>query len=445
MVDGLAGHLARSGRPRQNAGMTGQARKAKAAPGGRRASDGCVGQAAIGLNCLNFLTAAIQTGFGAFIAVWLTQQGWSFTEVGFALSLGMIGGLIAQLPGGALVDHIYPRRNLAAGALIGLAVGAVLLSLPPTRLTIWTAQIGHAVASSVMTPVLAALSLSLCGHAAFSRRLGINARYAALGTAATAALLGFVAEFASVRWVFLVTAMLVVPALGSLLLIRADHHVEPIGQHMALTRAREREARDWNIFMEPSLHVFAVAVLLFQFSNAAMLPLALSNLTQQGGTPGWVLSATIVLPQLITASLSPWAGRLAQQIGRRPILIVGFAALPLRGLLFSLGPDALSLTLIQVLDAVSGTVLGLMLPLIAADVTERTGYMNLAIGSLGLAAGLGAAISTTAAGWLADYAGPSAAFLGLAAAGACAVALLWLAMPETRPETRHATPSGAMA
>ena len=69
------------------------------------------------------------------------------------------------------------------------------------------------------------------------------------------------------------------------------------------------------------------------------------------------------------------------------------------------------------LDGVSATVFGLIMPLIAADLTRRTGYLNLAIGALGLAAGLGATASTTAAGWVADLFGPPAAFLGLALIG----------------------------
>ena len=60
---------------------------------------------------------------------------------------------------------------------------------------------------------------------------------------------------------------------------------------------------------------------------------------------------------------------------------------------------------IQALDGISAMVFGLMLPLIAADLTRRTGFLNLAIGSLGLAAGLGAMFSTTAAGWIADRSG----------------------------------------
>jgi predicted MFS family arabinose efflux permease len=74
-----------------------------------------------------------------------------------------------------------------------------------------------------------------------------------------------------------------------------------------------------------------------------------------------------------------------------------------------------------------------MLPLIAADLTRNTGYLNLAIGSLGLASGIGATISTVAAGWIGDRFGDTTTFLFLAAAGAASVLLLWLAMPETRP------------
>jgi len=61
------------------------------------------------------------------------------------------------------------------------------------------------------------------------------------------------------------------------------------------------------------------------------------------------------------------------------------------------------------------------MPLIAADVTHRTGYLNLTMGLFLLAAGLGATARTTAAGWLADTAGPAVAFLTLTQVGAAAL------------------------
>jgi MFS family permease len=387
----------------------------------------------LGLNGLNFFTAAVQAGFGPFIAVWLTQNGWSLTELGVALSIGTFAALIAQLPGGMLVDQVHRKHVSAAGALVALGLSALMLCLAPTQPLVWSAQVAHALASSVMTPAIAALTLTTCGHDSFGERLGQNTRYASLGNAASAALLGLAASTISEQAVFLVTAGLVVPALVSLFMIQAADHIDPDTDHSALRHPKQREHWPWQIFAEPALHVFALAIVLFQLANAALLPVALNGLTHRGGASGLVVSATIVLPQIIAAALAPWAGRLAQSWGRRPVLVLGFAAVPLRALLFATLPGGVPLVVFQALDGVSAAILGLMLPLIAADLTRRTGYLNLAIGALGLAAGIGATVSTVIAGWIGDQAGDTMTFLFLAAVGGAASALLWLAMPETRP------------
>ena len=185
-----------------------------------------------------------------------------------------------------------------------------------------------------------------------------------------------------------------------------------------------------------ALHVFAVCTALFALANAAMLPLALNALTKRTGNTGLVVSAAIVLPQIVAALIAPWIGNAAQRFGRRPVLLAGFLVLPLRGLLLATQPDAVPLALIQSLDGVSAAVLGIMVPLIAADVTRRTGYLNLAIGSIGLASSVGATFSTTLGGLVADRLGISAALLGLAMIGFAATFLLWVALPETRPAPR---------
>ncbi|WP_428531301.1 MFS transporter [Rhodopila sp.] len=386
----------------------------------------------LGLNGLNFFTAAVQAGFGPFIAVWLTLSGWTLGALGLALSIGTFAALLGQLPGGMLVDEIHRKRIPAAGALIALGAGALMLCLAPTQKLVFSAQILHGLASCVMTPAIAALTLSICGHDSYGERLGQNTRYASLGNAASAALLGAAAAVISERAVFLVTAALVVPALASLFMIRMADCADPEDDHSALRHPREREHKPWQIFADPTLHVFAAAVVLFQLANAALLPIALSGLTRGGGAPGLVVSATIIVPQIVTALLAPWAGTLAQRIGRRPVLMVGFAAVPLRALLFAVVPGALPLTVLQALDGVSAAVFGLMLPLIAADLTRRTGFLNLAIGALGLASGLGATCATLIAGWIGTRFGEATTFLLLAAVGVTAVGLLGIAMPETR-------------
>jgi MFS family permease len=79
-------------------------------------------------------------------------------------------------------------------------------------------------------------------------------------------------------------------------------------------------------------------------------------------------------------------------------------------------------------------VFGVMMPLLAADLTRGTSHFNLCMGSLGLAMYLGAALSTTLGGWIADGASLQLAFGALATVGLLATLTMWWAMPETHTE-----------
>jgi MFS family permease len=85
--------------------------------------------------------------------------------------------------------------------------------------------------------------------------------------------------------------------------------------------------------------------------------------------------------------MAPWVGRRAQDWGRRPLLLIGFAALPIRALGFALISDPLLLLAVQALDGISATVLGVLTALIIADLTGGTGRFNLAQGIVGTASG----------------------------------------------------------
>jgi hypothetical protein len=86
-----------------------------------------------------------------------------------------------------------------------------------------------------------------------------------------------------------------------------------------------------------------------------------------------IISALIIVPQVLVALMAPWVGRQAQSWGRRPLLLIGFAALPVRALGFALISDPLLLPAIQALDGISGAVLGVLTALVLADITGSTG------------------------------------------------------------------------
>ena len=381
------------------------------------------------LDLVNFFVADVQTGFGPFVAVYLTSHKWTQVEIGFALTLGTMTSLISQLPAGVLVDSMRNKRVAAAGALIGVIVAALLLAVQPDQLPVLLAQVLHGFASCVITPAIAAISLHLAGHAALGERLGRNARFASIGNGLAAAVMGATGAYFSTRFVFLLTAALCVPALVALWSIGAGPHA----RRQTTSRIRDFSGLK-RLLTDRRLLLFCLCVMLFHLSNAAMLPLAGAAVTMRAGDfANVIIAACIVVPQAIVALLSPWVGKLAEKVGRKRLLLLGWGALPVRGLLLAVLPGSWPLVLGQSISGVSAAVFGVLFPLLAADLTIGTSHFNLCMGIMGLALYLGAAASTTIAGGIADAAGIQIAFLALAGAGLIGFLTVWLAMPETRP------------
>jgi MFS family permease len=187
------------------------------------------------------------------------------------------------------------------------------------------------------------------------------------------------------------------------------------------------------------LLIFAGCLLLFHLANGSMLPLMGSVMTMRSANWATLLiAACIVVPQLVVAALSPWFGNRAEIWGRRPLLLIGFAALPIRGVLFALVSNPLLLVGVQLLDGITAAVFAVMVPLVVADLTRGTGRFNLGQGIIGTATGIGASLSATFAGYMTDRFGSVPAFAGLALIALAGLMLLWFMMPETRPEPKPA-------
>jgi MFS family permease len=306
-------------------------------------------------------------------------------------------------------------------------VSALALAIWPTFPVVMASRVLHAGASCVLVPVIAAISLGLVGHAALGGRLGRNARFASIGNGVAAAAMGACGYLVSNQAVFFLTAILAVPAVLALMRIRMAEveQTKELEVGTAVTSIRR-------VVTDRRLLAFAGCILLFQLANAAMLPLMGGILTTRSSEwASTLIGACIVVPQLVVALFAPWVGRVADSWGRRPLLVVCFGALALRGILFAVVTDPYLIVAIQALDGVSAAVLGVVLPLIVADITRGTGRFNLGLGIVGSAVGIGAAFSTTLGGYAMDHFGRSLAFSSLATIAACGLALLWL-LPETR-------------
>ena len=382
----------------------------------------------------------MQTGFGPFVSVYLTTQHWTQIDIGLVLSAAGFVSLIGQMPGGALVDAARSERTVAAIAIVAICISALGYAVLPIFPMVLSASILHALASCVLGPAMVAISLGLVGHAGIGVRLGRNARFASIGNGLAAAAMGACGYLLSARAVFVVTVLLLIPALIALRMI-FPAEIDPERAHSApppaAPRAREGRTRapikPGALMQNRTLLIFAVCLLLFHLGNAAMLPLMGSALTMRSSRWATLLiAACIVVPQMLVAAASPWVGERAQQWGRRPLLLIGFAALPLRGLLFALVSSPVPLVAVQLLDGVTAAVFAVMVPLVVADLTRGTGHFNLGQGIIGTFVGIGASISSTLAGFLSDRFGSPWAFAGLASIALAGFVAVLLLMPETR-------------
>ncbi|KAF2991404.1 MFS transporter (plasmid) [Methylocystis sp. MJC1] len=389
------------------------------------------------LDWLNFLLADVQGGVGPFLAIYLwSNQGWDATHVGIVMTVAGIATVAMRAPAGALIDWTFRKRALIVAATGIVGAGAIVLSLFPSFWPAAAAQALIGACDAVFPPALAAISLGLVGRQAFTGRVGRNEAFNHAGNAFTAigaGLAGYLIAPAAVLWLVALFAAL---SAGAALLI------EPHEIDHALARGLDDNRSGEEIGKRPSglrvifeckpLLIFTAAITLFHFANAAMLPLVGERLSLGHRDSGSLfIAACIIAAQIVMVPMAILVGAKSDAIGRKPLFLLGFAALPIRGVLYTLADDPSYLVSIQLLDGVGAGLFGALFPLVVADLTKGTGHYNLALGASGAAWGLGAALSNSVAGFIVDKAGFNAAFLFLAGAATLALLLFWFAVPET--------------
>ncbi|MCV9937407.1 MFS transporter [Boseaceae bacterium BT-24-1] len=390
------------------------------------------------LDWLNFLLADLRGGLGPYVNVFLlTEAGWNQASIGGVLTASGLIGIAFHTPIGALIDGTRSKRALIVSGSWALALLGVAIVTFPTLAVVFAADVTMAVLGGVFAPTVAAITLGLFGPSGVAAQLGRNAVFDRFGNLFIAALAALVGTYFGQRSVFYMLPLFAALTTIAVLSIpqSAINHQLARGLDQA-TLARSRPFRWRQLFAERPFVVLALGTALFHFANAPMLALASQKLALEAkGFESAVTSAAIIVAQLATIPMAFLVMR-ANLIGGKLLLILAFAAVPLRGILFSLVDDPYWMIGFQLLDGVGAGLFDVLLPLVLLGAVKGSGRYNLARGIIGTIQGIGGASSYVFAGSVVVWAGYSVAFAVLSGVALIALLLMVVAMPETVPRVQ---------
>ena len=397
-------------------------------------------RSSIALDWVNFFLADVETGVGPFMATYfVSAKHWNPAQVGLVLAAQKIASVLAQTPAGTAIDRSNLKKWLMAGSALVIGVGAILIAVLNTVGGQIANQAVVGVATSVATPLIAAISLGMVGRQALGRRIGRNEGFNHAGNLLTALFAGWLGYVAGLGSIFYVCGGLGIACAATALLIRGDDIDNEVAREAPEDRSAGLTVASFGeTLSRPFVLVFAVSVVLFHIANAAMLPLVGEQLSgQDKHSPPVYMSACIVLAQLIMIPVALASGRLADRLGRRPILLVGFAALVLRGLLFSFSSSPNYMVAVEALDGIGTGISGVLTVLVISDLAKGTSRFNFLQGAMQVCLGIGSFLGNLLGGLTAKSFGFPVAFIGLASVALAGLIFFAVKMPETLPREEH--------
>ena len=380
--------------------------------------------------------ADVTTGVGPLVPIYLTAtRHWNAASVGWVVAAQSLASVAAQAPAGWLVDRsLHKKWLIIIGALL-VSLGCVVVVLAPNFWSEIVSQAAIGVTSSIFPPTIAAISLGIVGKAALPARIGRNKGVNHAGNVLFALMAGAAGTFLGQPWIFysaacigLVTAATASAIRNSDINNSAAQASEDDTQPVAI-RALVRD----RCFL-----VFTLSVVLFHFANAAMLPLVGELLAKgKDKQSSMFMSACIILAQFVMIPVALASGRFSERWGRKPLFLVGFGVLAIRGVMYTFSSNPYYLLGVQSMDGVGAAIFGVLWVIIVSDLAKGTGRFNLLQGLIQAALGLGAFLSNAIAGQIVKQAGFRTGFLTLAGIALAGMLIFAIFMPETKDYRRE--------
>ena len=395
-----------------------------------------------GLNAANFFQAEAVGVVMPVLNGFLRASGWQYDSIGIATAVAGLGTLLFQTPAGLLTDRINSRRALFATTCIVVGVCFVFLPVAAHSFAaILTLLFAAGTAQCFFAPVLAALALSLVGHARLNRTIGNNQSWNHAGNIMAAVVGIAVVSHFGLAGIFYAVGIASTLAAASALLIRTADLNPSLATGRTDNRADGISAL--TLLRQRSITVLFVAVALFHFANAPILPAVALYVKQLGGSDK-LMTATVLTAQSVMVPVSLLAGRLVDRWGRKPVMALAFWVLPLRILSYTFVHSPTALVALQTLDGIGAGIYGVAIVSMSADLTRGKGGFNTLMGLFATALAVGGVVGPLLTGVLIQHLGFTAMFVLFAVLAMAGAQWFQLMVPETSPTGVH-TPEAMAA
>lgn len=387
------------------------------------------------LQALNFFMADMQAGIGPFLGVFLQQRGWQAGPIGSVMTAGGVAGMLMTAPAGAFIDHSDKKRWVVVVAGICTVTASFLILLSQAGLVVTASQMATAIAGAAIGPAVAGITLGVVRQRGFNAQNGRNQAWNHAGNLVGAGLSGYLGWRFGMPAIFFLAAVFGVLAIGSVLSIpeRAIDHRAARGLRAGDAEdAADDRAEGWRILLRnrPML-ILAAALAFFHLGNGAMLPLYGLAVVGAGKANAALFTAeTVMVAQAVMIVAALAAMRLAAARGYWLVLLMSFAALPIRGALAGTVIEHWGVWPVQALDGIGAGLQSVAVPGLVACLLDGSGRVNVGQGAVMTVQGLGASLSPAIGGWLAQTFGYHAAFYVLGAFSLGSLGL-WLGFAGT--------------
>lgn len=389
-----------------------------------------------GLSGMIFFMSDVRPGVGPFLSIFLKSfLQWSTDKVGLALGIADLTASICQIPSGLLVDSTKAKRFLLLVACLAISLSCFLILNFPFFQIILFSQGLIGVATAIIPPSIAAITLGLVGRTHFSKRVSINETWSHAGNVFTAAIVGFMGYLLGLQWILYLVILFAFLSIFFMSFIN-PHEINHLAARELTNDHNDKNKTPlsiYNFLKKGDLLIFCFSVFLFHFSNAAQLPLIGQLLSPKNPEISSIfMGACIILAQLVMIGVAYSMGFLMVSMGRKPLFLFALGVLPFRAFLYTLTENPFLLLSIQLLDGIGAGIFGVIGVVTISDIAKGTGRFNFSMGLMALSQGIGASLSNVMSGYIVNKLGFHAGFITLAAIAICGICFYGILMPETK-------------